>query len=155
MDGNLTEGDHAFGATIDKASADFTAAMDDDFNTAGGIAAIFEFVKAANIYLSEANGTQDVSVTIRAADMLDELTSVLGIDLDVQESDLPQELVSLAKELAGYIGEDIEEAAERLLAARQEARAAKKWAVADDIRNAISALGLIIEDTPQGSRLHQ
>jgi cysteinyl-tRNA synthetase len=79
----------------------------------------------------------------------------LGIDLDVQESDLPQELVSLAQELAGYIGEDIEEAAERLLAARQEARAAKKWAVADSIRNAISALGLIIEDTPQGSRLHQ
>ena len=155
MDGNLTEGDHAFGAAIDKASADFTAAMDDDFNTAGGIAAIFEFVKAANIYLSEANGTQDVSVTTRAADMLDELTSVLGIDLDVRESDLPQELVSLAQELAGYIGEDIEEAAERLLAARQEARAAKKWAVADSIRNAISALGLIIEDTPQGSRLHQ
>ena len=69
MDGNLTEADHAFGATIDKASADFTAAMDDDFNTAGALAAVFGLASAANKFLAETAGRQDTSVAMRGADM--------------------------------------------------------------------------------------
>ena len=47
------------------------------------------------------------------------------------------------------------EAAEALLAARQQARAEKNWAVADAIRDGITALGLVVEDTAAGARLHR
>lgn len=53
----------------------------------------------------------------------------------------------LAAERAGYAGDDTAEAAEALIAARAEARAAKDWAVADAIRDALGELGLVVEDT--------
>jgi cysteinyl-tRNA synthetase len=127
--------------------------MDDDFNTAGGLAAIFELVTAANKYLAEAGDTIASSVTLRAADTICELADVMGVELDAAESGLPAELVDLARDRAGYEGSDPEEAAEVLLAARQQARAAKDWGTADAIRNGITALGLVVEDTPAGARL--
>ncbi|MDO5709791.1 MAG: cysteine--tRNA ligase, partial [Coriobacteriales bacterium] len=63
------------------------------------------------------------------------------------------ELVGLAAEYAGYAGSSADEAAEILLAARQAARKEKNWAVADAIRNGITALGLVVEDTAAGARL--
>ena len=68
-------------------------------------------------------------------------------------SDLPEELVTLASQVAGYEGASADEAAEALLAARQEARSQKNWAVADQIRDGIAELGLLIEDTAAGARL--
>ena len=59
----------------------------------------------------------------------------------------------LARAQAGYEGDSAEVAAEVLLQARQEARAAKNWAVADAIRDGIAALGLVVEDTAAGARL--
>ena len=73
--------------------------------------------------------------------------------LAAQGEKLPAELVDLAREQAGYEGASPEEAAEALLAARQEARKAKNWAVADAIRDGITALGLVVEDTAAGARL--
>ena len=87
--------------------------------------------------------------------MLCELTGALGIDLTqaASTSDLPEELVTLAAQVAGYEGSSADEAAEALLAARQEARSQKNWAVADQIRDGIAELGLLIEDTAAGARL--
>ena len=127
--------------------------MDDDFNTAGGLAAIFELVTAANKYLAEAGETIATAPALRAADTLCELADVLGVELDAAESSLPAELVDLARERAGYAGADPEEAAEVLLSARQAARKAKDWGTADAIRDGITALGLVVEDTPAGARL--
>ncbi len=65
-----------------------------------------------------------------------------------REAELPVEIIALAAERAGYAGDDTAEAAEALIAARAGARAAKDWAVADAIRDALGELGLVVEDTP-------
>jgi cysteinyl-tRNA synthetase len=131
--------------------------MDDDFNTAGGLAAIFGLVTASNKYLADAAGSIETAVTLRAADALMELCGVLGIDLskEVASSELPAELVTLAAERASYEGSDPEQAAQALLEARQAARAAKDWGTADAIRDGIAALGLVVEDTAAGARLRR
>ncbi len=152
-DGNLTDADRALAKASSEAQAEFVRQMDDDFNTAGGLVAIFELVTAANKYLSEAGETIASSVTLRAADTITELAEVLGVELEEAQSALPAELVDLARERAGYEGSDPEEAAEVLLAARQEARKAKDWGTADAIRDGITALGLVVEDTAAGARL--
>ena len=61
--------------------------------------------------------------------------------------------MALAAQVAGYEGASADEAAEALLAARQEARSQKNWVVADQIRDGIAELGLLIEDTAAGARL--
>ena len=155
QDGVLTELDRAFGAAIDATREEFVAAMDDDFNSAGGLAAIFGLVTTANKYLADAGDTISTAPCLRAADMLCELSGVLGVNLAkaTDADELPAELVDLAAEHAGYAGTSPSEAAEVLLAARAAARAAKNWGVADAIRNGITALGLVVEDTASGARL--
>ncbi len=155
QDGGLSDLDRTLGRKVDEARAEFCAQMDDDFNTAGGLAAIFSLVTDANTYLAEAGDDACTAVTLRAADMLCELADVMGIALPrtAETDDLPLELVGLAQEHAGYEGTSPAEAAEALLAARQEARSQRNWAVADAIRDGITALGLVVEDTAAGARL--
>lgn len=157
QDGELNDADRTLGRAIDAAREDFVAQMDDDFNTAGGLAALFALVTAANTYLAEAGQHTSTAVCLRAADMICELADVMGVKLAAkdQEEELPAELVTLAAEQAGYAGDSAAEAAQALLAARQEARAAKNWAVADAIRDGIGALGLMVEDTAAGARLRK
>lgn len=154
QDGELNDADRALGAEIDKATAEFTRQMDDDFNTAGALAAIFGLVTAANTYLADAGEDTSTAVALRASDALVELLGVLGVEsVCPAETALPHELVDLAAKEAGYAGDDPEEAADALVAARAEARAAKNWAVADAIRDGIAALGLVVEDTAAGTRI--
>ncbi len=77
----------------------------------------------------------------------------LGVELPTIEEPLPAELVAVAAELVGYEGEAVDEAAEAILSARAEARAAKDWGTADAIRDRLGELGLAIEDTSAGTRL--
>ena len=143
--------DDALDAAVATARAEFAEAMDDDFNTAGGLAAIFGLMTAANTYLDDAGADASAAACTAAADALVELAGVLGIMLGEAAGEaLPEELVGLAAE---HAGDSAAEAAEALLAARQEARAEKDWARADAIRDAIAALGLAIEDTAAGARL--
>lgn len=154
QDGELNDADRALGAEIDEATAEFTRQMDDDFNTAGALAAIFGLVTAANTYLADAGEDTSTAVALRASDALVELLGVLGVEsVRPAETALPHELVDLAAKEAGYAGDDPEEAADALVAARAEARAAKNWAVADAIRDGIAALGLVVEDTAAGTRI--
>ena len=154
QDGELNDADRALGAEIDKATAEFMRQMDDDFNTAGALAAIFGLVTAANTYLADAGEDTSTAVALRASDALAELLGVLGVEsVRPAETALPHELVDLAAKEAGYAGDDPEEAADALVAARAEARAAKNWAVADAIRDGIAALGLVVEDTAAGTRI--
>ena len=124
QDGELNELDRALGRKIDEARAEFCRQMDDDFNTAGGLAAIFSLVTEANTYLAGAADDTSTAVCLRAADMLCELAGVMGIELPrtSQADDLPAELVDLAREHAGYEGDSAAAAAGALLAA--EARRA-------------------------------
>ena len=94
---------------------------------------------------------------MRAADTIQELLGVLGIDISeaAAEDELPSELTLLARELTGFTGDDADAAAKVLLCARQEARANRDWSRADAIRDGISTLGLVVEDTAAGVRLRR
>ena len=135
------------------ADAEFKACMNDDFNTAGALGAFFGFITEANSYLDAADGAVNAEVVVAAAEFIERSMDVLGIELPEQEAELPVEIIALAAERAGYAGDDTAEAAEALIAARAEARAAKDWAVADAIRDALGELGLVVEDTAAGARV--
>lgn len=153
QDGTLTQQDRTLGAAVDEAHREFVIQMDDDFNTAGGLAAIFALVTAANSYLDAAGAEISTALALRASDAIIELAEVLGIELSRNEEELPAGLIDLAREQAGYAGDSATEAAEALLAARQVARAQKNWGIADAIRDGIAELGLVVEDTSAGARL--
>ena len=107
----------------------FIEAMDDDLNTADGVAAIFDLVKDINISILDKEVSKNVCQT--AADVFDELCDVLGILYNRKSND---------------VDADIEE----LIEERQTARANKDWATADRIRDELKAKGIILKDTPQG-----
>ena len=136
----------------------FVTEMDDDFNTAGALGAVFDLVRQANVFLS-AHGTalsaDDLGVLGAVADAVTELVGVLGVTLDTADgaAGLPAAIVPLAADLAGYAGHDAAEAADALLALRASARAERDWARADAVRDGLSALGVSIADTATGARV--
>ena len=152
----VEDADAALMQQVERAQAEFERQMDDDFNTAGALAAVFELVTAANTYLDEAGADMGGEVCTAAATAISDLLAVLGIDASAQEAageGLPAELVDLAREHAGYEGDSAQEAADALLELRAQARANKDWGTADAIRDGIAALGLVIEDTAAGTRV--
>ena len=136
-----------------KARADFEACMDDDFNTAGAMASVFELVTAANTYLDQAQGAVDVQACKAAAETIAWGMHAMGIELKASQADeLPEGIVELACE-HGCACSDSAQAAQALLDLRAQARAEKNWGLADAIRNELTELGLVIEDTAQGARV--
>ena len=134
----------------------FAASMDDDFNTAGALGAIFGFVGEVNAALGTATfGPADVANLESVRDVIIELMGVLGIDVAPAKAEVayPAEVVDLAREVAGFEGEDAAEAVDALLEARANARAEKNWAVADAVRDGLCGLGFTIEYTPQGAKV--
>lgn len=109
--------------------AQFIEAMDDDLNTADGIAAIFDLVSDINTQIINKDVSKNVCNT--AANMFDELCGVLGIVYNRKSNDIDNEI-------------------EELIEKRQQARANKDWATADAIRDELKAKGIILKDTPQG-----
>lgn len=107
----------------------FITAMDDDLNTADGIAAIFDLVKDINTKILDKDVSKNVCET--AAKVFDELCGVLGILYNRKSNDIDSEI-------------------EELIEQRQQARANKDWATADKIRDDLKARGIILKDTPQG-----
>ncbi|MCL2825977.1 MAG: cysteine--tRNA ligase [Eggerthellaceae bacterium] len=134
----------------------FIAAMDDDMNTATALGEVFSYVGDLNASLADGLVTSgNVKVLEEARTRLVELMGIFGIDLDQKsESDAyPEEVVALAAALAGFAGGDATSAMEALLSCREDARKAKDWALADQVRDGLGALGLKVEDTPQGARV--
>ena len=122
-------------------------------NTAGAVAAYFQLVTEANKYLEQAAGAVNLDVARECAATISGALSQLGVELPVIEEPLPVELVGVAVELVGFEGDDVNAAADAILAARAEARVAKDWGAADAIRDRLKDLGLAIEDTAAGSRI--
>ena len=116
-------------ALIEERHQQFINAMDDDLNTADGLAAIFDLVKDINTKILDKPVSK--AVCERAAKLFDELCDVLGILYNRKSNDLDAEI-------------------EALIAQRQEARKNKDWATADKIRDDLKARGIILKDTPQG-----
>lgn len=109
----------------------FIEAMDNDLNTADALSAIFELVREINTLTSGAQLGSRAAITA-ARDLFDELTGVLG----------------LMYERKGQTSLDTE--VEELIAQRQTARAERDFAKADAIRDRLAAMGVVLEDTPQG-----
>lgn len=147
----------AYRQAIDTMRDSFVEAMDDDFNTAGALGAIFTFVSEANSMLADTCVCcQNAEAVALGAQAVTELLGVLGIELqDSQgaEDDSASEAIALALSLAGYSGSDGEEAIQSLLDCRAAARKEKNFSLADQIRDELGALGYTIEDTPQGARV--
>ena len=114
---------------IASAKDEFIKAMDDDLNTADGIAAVFNLVSAINTEII--NKEVSLNVCKKAAEMFDELTGVLGLLYNRKSNDIDDDI-------------------EKLIEQRQTARANKDWATADKIRDELKAKGIILKDTPQG-----
>ncbi|NLA91396.1 MAG: cysteine--tRNA ligase [Synergistaceae bacterium] len=112
----------------------FCAVMDDDFNTAGAIGVIFDAVRTVNTYLKEKE-ILDPAVLEAARDFFVSLDSVMGL---------------LPAEEAGSDAEADE--IEKLIAERDEARKNRDFARSDEIRDDLAARGIILEDTPDGTK---
>ena len=108
--------------------AKFEAAMDDDFNTADGISAIFELVKFIN---TNVDGDSSKELLGNLRERLCQLCGILGIIAEGKEEILDVEI-------------------EKLIAERQAARKEKNFARADEIRGLLLEQGIILEDTREG-----
>ena len=122
-------------ADLPKFREKFCSAMDDDFNTADAIAAIFELVRDVNAAVSPASDPTKALAKV-CYDEFTELCGVLGIPFAAEAADLDKEI-------------------EEKIAARQAARKAKNFAEADRIRDELKAEGIVLEDTPQGVKWHR
>ena len=144
-------------ADIRSAREKFDTEMDDDFNTAGALAAIFELAKAANTFIAEYQTDvceADRRLLCDAEDVVLSRLRVLGIEIARDQADgYPTEVVDLAKSITAYDGSVPADAVQALLAARATARSSKDWATADAVRDGLAILGFQIEDTPQGARV--
>jgi cysteinyl-tRNA synthetase len=107
----------------------FVEAMDDDLNTADAIAVLFEMVKEINTSVNVLPISKDVIVY--SHNLLKELGNVLGI---------------LQKDRVDKLEAEIEE----MINIRQQARKEKNWKLADEMRDKLKEMGIVLEDTPQG-----
>ena len=112
------------------ARADFIKAMDDDFNTADGIAAVFELTRKIN---AAVNSPEITKGSVKAyQDEFTALTNVLGLLYNNSEEEIPSEVTELLEQ-------------------RKAARKAKDFATADALRDKIAEMGYIVEETRQGT----
>lgn len=118
---------------LDKIAAlheQFIKEMDDDFNTANGVSVLFDLSKLSNLYLMEKNTSEEV---IKAfMNELETLFGVLGLSLKDEEL--------------------LDEEIEALIEKRTQARKERNFKLADEIRDQLKEMNIIIEDTPQGIR---
>lgn len=130
----MTEQETAELQRLDAFRDKFDAAMEDDLNTADAISVVFELIREVNTIVKDGASREFAA---KALSLLSELTGVLGILGGSEESDrIPAEIEALVQE-------------------RQEARKAKNFARADEIRDLLREKGFEVEDTPQGPRIHK
>jgi cysteinyl-tRNA synthetase len=112
----------------------FIEAMDDDLNTAAALGTVFDMVRDIN---SAVVGKGETAETIElAAKIFDELTGVLGLVYNRKAETLDSDI-------------------DAMIEARANARKEKNWAEADRIRDELKAMGIVLEDTPQGVKWHR
>ncbi|AWE09113.1 cysteine--tRNA ligase [Lysinibacillus sp. 2017] len=127
----LAEGSAEWLEKIAQIKVDFEEAMNDDFNTANAISALFELSRIANVYLNEANTDKEVLQAI--LNTFDVIGNVLGIQAKVE---------------AGLLDEEIEALIEERIAARKN----RDFARSDEIRDQLLSMDIVLEDTRQGTR---
>jgi cysteinyl-tRNA synthetase len=126
----VTEIEMSLEAALNNYKQKFIDAMEDDLNTADAISAIFEMVKEINTIVKADSNISKSAITF-AYGMLKEFGGILGLLKKGQEASLEA---------------DVEE----LISQRQQARKDKNWKEADNIRDKLKEMGIVLEDTPQG-----
>ena len=125
------EDEQAFLDSLEGYRARFNEAMDDDLNTADALGVLFDLARAANIFVSVPRTKSAVEAVTKT---YTELMDVLGLMPRKTGEEFPAEVLALLDE-------------------RQEARKAKNYARADEIRDQLKSLGYAIEDSRQGAKL--
>lgn len=123
-----TEGEAAFREMVDQQVAKFIEVMDDDLNTADGIAALFDLARGINTFTTQPRSKEALEY---GAAKFDELCNVLGL-------------------LYNRKGQTLDSEIEALIEKRQQARKEKNFKLADEIRDQLAAQGILLKDTPQG-----
>jgi cysteinyl-tRNA synthetase len=131
--GLVPSGDEALDERLKAIFEQFHAKMSDDFNTPDAITSVFDLVTEANQYLNRADASSRAIHSLLT--LLERMDAVLGL--------LPQQHAG-----AELLDADIEQ----LIVERTEARQAKNWARADEIRDLLTEKNIVLEDTPQGIR---
>lgn len=129
-DGGETAADSALTEAVGRIKDEFRAAMDDDINTAGALAALFDLSRTINSALDAAQQPSKQAAQLAHQTFM-ELASVLGVLQKREEDTLDSEV-------------------EALIAQRTEARKNKDFAAADAIRDKLTQMGIILKDTPNG-----
>jgi cysteinyl-tRNA synthetase len=122
-----------------RALATFEAALDDDLNSSEALAALFNFLRDVNTRLDAAEGPVAPGALEHARAALASLDQVFG-------------LVALALAEPAADGDDLAAWVEERIEARRRARGERDWAAADAIRDELAARGVVLEDTPHGTR---
>ncbi len=130
--GLSAEANQALAKSIEEAKASYIEAMDDDFNTSGGLSHVFELVRATNQARSEGATEADLAA---AQAMLRELTGVMGLRL----------------ETVAQGGQAADPFINLLIEIRAELRKQKMWALSDVVRNRLVELGVTLEDSKEGT----
>ncbi len=131
-EGAMTDAEREAFEDYDKYRQQFIAAMDDDLNTADGITAVFELVTAINTAVKDGASKEFAE---KSLETLMEFANVLGIlQQDKADDGIDAEIQALVDE-------------------RQQARAEKNFARADEIRDELAARGITLKDTPQGVQI--
>ena len=129
---DMSAAETEFAARAQKAVANFDQAMNDDLNTADALGVIFEYIRDMNSTLTDANAPCRAAIQA-GVDALSTMTGVLGL--------LQKELDTTPDEVKALVD------------ARQQAKKAKDFARADELRGQVMKLGYVIEDTPKGPKV--
>ncbi|WP_324825917.1 cysteine--tRNA ligase [Sinanaerobacter sp. ZZT-01] len=131
-EGSMTHDEAAQFANLEKYRDKFNNAMEDDLNTADAISAVFELIRDMNTVTKDGASKE---FSEKSLSLLDELTGVLGL---------------LRKEASDT---EMDSEIQKLIEERQEARKAKNFARADEIRDVLKEKGITLKDTPQGVQI--
>ncbi|MGN1399942.1 MAG: cysteine--tRNA ligase [Bacillus sp. (in: firmicutes)] len=127
---DLTENNSQWLQKIKELQEQFEKEMDDDFNTANAISVLFDLSKQANLYLLEKQTHTEVLKAF--SELFEKLFAVLGLKLTEQEL--------------------LDEEIERMIEERNQARKNRDFQKSDEIRDALKAMNILLEDTAQGTR---
>ncbi|MCT3341408.1 cysteine--tRNA ligase [Lactobacillus johnsonii] len=133
-DENETLEDSGLRDDLTQAKAEFIEAMDDDFNVQNALSIMYDLVTTLNNHLQKEQ--VDKTALKRAKKLLIAWLEIFGVSFKEEQAENDDEI-------------------EKLIAQRDEARKNKDWAESDRLRDELQAKGIVIEDTPQGTRWHR
>jgi cysteinyl-tRNA synthetase len=163
--GSISSDVKTFLQRIGSYTAQYEEAMDDNFNTALGLAALFDMGREINSFINDKDFAPTPAVIhslVQVRKTFQELLDTLGLlpgekrQLGAEFGERLQEIALSLKGVAGdllpgQLPQTAEEILDILITVRQEARVRKDFQLADQLRHALKEEGIILEDTPRGT----